>query len=340
MTNKLILNRPGCGSKKTRDIKTSPKGSPDPRCHHMAGKSGFSSWMFANPAINLHFSPCFTIFLHVLPFFTCFLHFSQFFSIFHHFSGHQIHHFSRGKHHPSDKNGLCGAHRPGARIAAVLLEVVGLGAMPGFGDPRMGEVMVIFMRDWWMGIFMVIFMRDWWMGIFMVISWWFSWGIDGWGFSWWFHGDFHEGLMDGDFHGDFMVIFMVIFMRDWWMGIYGDFMVISWGIDGWWFMVISWWCHGDFHGGLMDGDFHGDFMVIFMRDWWMGIYGDFMGDWWMVIYGDFMVIFMRDWWSGIFMVISWWFSWGIDGWGFMVISWWFHGGLMDGDLWWFHGDFM
>jgi hypothetical protein len=124
--------------------------------------------------------------------------------------------------------------------------------MPGFGDPRMGEVMGI--DGWWFswGI------DGWW---FMVISWWFSWGIDGAGFMvklW--------GLMDGDlwwFHGDFMVIFM----RDWWSGIYGDFMVI---------FMRDWWCR-----------IYGDLMVIFMRDWWCGICGDFMVTSW-VIYGCFV----------------------------------------------------
>ena len=38
---------------------------------------------------------------------------------------------------PSPQNRrLRGAHGPCARIAAVLLEVVGLGAVPGFCDPR------------------------------------------------------------------------------------------------------------------------------------------------------------------------------------------------------------
>jgi hypothetical protein len=217
MTNKLILNRPGCGSKKTRDIKTSQKRIPGSEVSSHGWKIRIEFLDVCEPAINLHFSPFFSIFsplfLHFSPFFTIFhiffpifhnfspffLHFSPFFtifqppcftifhhfsttifhnfspffSIFHHFSTtifHNFspfftifqppfftifqpfftifqaiknHHVSRGKHHPSDKNGLCGAHRPGARIAAVLLEVVGLGAMPGFGDPRMGEVMGI-----------------------------------------------------------------------------------------------------------------------------------------------------------------------------------------------------
>ena len=184
-----MLNRPGCGSKKTRDIKTSPKGYPRIR--------GVITWLenqdwvpgcFANPAINLHvspfftmFSPCFTIFHHFSPFF---LHVSPFFR-------------------PSNPPLFTGeSTTPPTKIGPLWSP---LSRRPHSSRTPRSR------RAW--GQCQALAILGW------VKLWWFSWEIDGAGFSWWFH---------GDFMGDLWMFCRI----SWW------FHVAAWSNDRMWWTMI------------------------------------------------------------------------------------------------------